>query len=42
MEKKYVKPEMEIDTFETDDIITTSSETTPDYHAPNTPENGWG
>ena len=40
MEKKYITPEMEIDTFETDDIITTSGKPTIDD--PNTPENGWG
>ena len=39
MEKKYITPEMEIDTFETDDIITTS---TPDCNDPNTPgKEGW-
>ena len=29
MEKKYVTPEMEIDTFEAEDIITTSGEPAP-------------
>lgn len=31
---KYATPEMEIVAFETDDVITTSSATTPSYNNP--------
>ncbi len=42
MEKQYLTPEMEITTFEAEDVITTSSNP-PVWNDPDTPGgDGWG